>query len=450
MKAASSRLVICVLLATSVAERDEAARPKLGALIHARGAVHALNRTELEAELAERGAARFETDSEDELRLRLYHAREQLLQQRTTQVMQAETIMAEVALLGDEQNLASLSLDSVLADDNAIFMIAMGNRMLESLKMQAGIGALVGLILTYSAPLGRMPHRVLFLPISYASSIVQNAAVCLAGGVVLAALQLVLKHVRRWASAPSYFCQKLAAVTCRNAAVEWMLETEAQQTQPNLPARATKASGKHGIRPLWRRRGVLLPVVILAMGSSIFEEVLFRGVFLHLMIVKARWPAALATAVTSFIFGLMHVRNEDSLRHSAIYAAWTFAGGVIFSAAYLGTRGGLVAPILLHFGLNALIFGHSSLLVGAKLLADRRGSQSVMARAVASAQRRPASHGGSGAAGAGMARSSSASERASMKSPGRTAPVFDLLHQRGFAQLHAGSADLAGDLFLLA
>lgn len=304
--------LLLVLLATTWAVDP---RPILGAVVHARGPVHAMNRTELQAELDERGARRLESDSDDELRMRLYHARTELLEQRTKVVMQAEAIMQEVHQHGDERFLASWSLDSVLSDDNAIFMNAMGLRMLESLKFQAIVGACVGVVLAWLAPLGRLPRRML-LPNFAASPTLQTVAVVAGGGVTFGALQLLLKFVRRLLGAQSLFCQKLAAVTCRDAAIEWMLEKEKRPTfaggATSASASASAAVADLPLVPLWRRRGVIVPVIILATGSSIFEEVVFRGILLHGLVSKARWPAALATTLTSLAFGLMHIRNEAS------------------------------------------------------------------------------------------------------------------------------------------
>lgn len=369
-------LLLCaIVVAAAIAEEPKSV---LGQLVHARGSVHTMNRAELEAELDERNAPHLITDTEDELRMRLYHARGALLQHRTSHVMHAESILAEVNQCSDERALAGMSLDSVLADDNAIFMNAMGNRMLEGLKTQAGLGAIVGLVLAYFAPLGRLRRP----PNALASPLAQTAAMCAAGGAVLGVLQLALRHVRRMAGAPSYFCQKLAFVTCRDATVSWLLERDEQQQQQQRATSTWLASSSSVplVVPLWQRRGVLVPVAILATGSSVFEEVVFRGILLHALVAKARWPAGLAAVLTSALFGWMHLKNDEGHPHGAIYAGWTFLGGLVFSASYLGTQGGLIAPIALHFGLNAIIFGDSVLRVGAKLWEDRQGFLAVSSR----------------------------------------------------------------------
>ena len=62
-----------MLLALAASHSDDGS-PILVPLIHARGAVHAMNRTELVRELQERGAVHGAAESDDRLRLRLAEA----------------------------------------------------------------------------------------------------------------------------------------------------------------------------------------------------------------------------------------------------------------------------------------------------------------------------------------------------------------------------------------
>ena len=70
----------------------------------------------------------------------------------------------------------------------------------------------------------------------------------------------------------------------------------------------------------------------------------------------------------------------------SIYATWTFCGGMIFSAAYLGTGGGLLLPVLLHFVNNAIVFGASARKVVFKMLKEYAAFEKVAMR-VAQQQR---------------------------------------------------------------
>ena len=66
-------------------------------------------------------------------------------------------------------------------------------------------------------------------------------------------------------------------------------------------------------------------------------------------------------------------------------AAWTFFGGLIFGGAYLFTRGGLLVPIALHFGNNALVFGASLFKVADAMSEQRAGYLAVSQRMRAAA-----------------------------------------------------------------
>ena len=142
------------------------------------------------------------------------------------------------------------------------------------------------------------------------------------------------------------------------------------------------------------------------LGSSIFEEVAYRGVLLHGLMRLRLGPLGpmgprLASFLSSAAFGLAHVGNEQGLKHQSIYAGWTFVAGLICSAAYIGTRGGLVVPTLLHFVNNAVVFGVSAHKVARKLLAQHAAYVELNDRVVVEASARAG--GGSGPAAGALA-----------------------------------------------
>ena len=104
---------------------------------------------------------------------------------------------------------------------------------------------------------------------------------------------------------------------------------------------------------------------------------------MHALLTRLRLPPLLAALLSSAVFGIAHVGNERTSLHKAIYAAWTFVGGLVFSAAYVGTAGGLALPVLLHFGLNSIVFGHSIGLVAHKIVAQREAVEQIAARLAA-------------------------------------------------------------------
>ena len=197
---------------------------------------------------------------------------------------------------------------------------------------------------------------------------------------LLGLLQATTQCIRRLVGAPAVFSRKLTACCCREGVFEWVLDMET----------ALAASSRKPL--LLLRRKIWEPIITLAAGSSICEEAVFRGLILHALLVRAKMNPVLASVLSSALFGLSHIGNEYSLLQRSIYAGWTFFGGLIFGAAYLGTRGGLVMPILLHFFNNAIVFGVSVQQVGDKMLAERQMYQKIQSRVAASRNRNQGIH----------------------------------------------------------
>lgn len=365
--------------------------PILGPPIHTAGEVHEMSHTELAAELSERGASRAAlSGSTDMLRLRLYQARAQLLERRNAHVVHAERVLREVGEQSSFQAFSALSLETILADDNAIFAENAGRELIASLHQNTIIGAVGGLLLQWTAVLGRITPSAALLPLPAAlsSGVGRAATLSAAGCVTLALLQAVTRLVRKLASAPSFLGQKIAAVTCRDGLMGWVADAEA----------AAAATPAQPPPPLWLRRGVVVPVLTLAVGSSVFEEVAFRGVMLHGMHTKLRLSPWVATLISSVAFGLAHLGNEKPLVHRAIYAGWTFVGGIIFGSAYLGTRGGYFVPMLLHFLNNVVVFGTSAAKVARRMLVQQQAYQAIAQRVMSE---RPDPRAAAGAATGG-------------------------------------------------
>lgn len=249
----------------------------------------------------------------------------------------------------------------------------------------------------------------------------------------LCVLQVATRVARVALDAPSIFGQKITAAVCREGIVGWVVAEQQLVDQRAAERKGAEQQGapRHSIaaaasrpgggpwkrwangdvwRRLWTAPGVLLPVLTLATGSSVFEEVAYRGVLLHGLMRLKLGPVGpmgprLAAFLSSAAFGYAHMGNEQGLKHQCIYAGWTFVAGLICSAAYIGTRGGLVVPTLLHFVNNAVVFGVSAHKVARKLLAQHASyvelNDRVATEANAAARARAAAGRGSGpAAGA--------------------------------------------------
>mgnify|MGYP002632184508 CR=1 FL=1 len=353
--------------------------------VQSAGAVHEMDRTELIAELARRRSAGLRgTESDDELRLRLLAERSRLLERRSAHVMHASKVLEELDR-GGAPFLSDLSVDSIMADDNAVFTEALGRRLLEQMKFHASAGAVLTALLWAGEPLGRIRPGLVSWPLGSGSRAMSAGTLCLASSAALCLLQAATRGLRRLIGAPSFFGQRITAVTCREGIIGWVVDVEA----------ARAAAPQAPLPPLLLRRGVAEPVMLLSVGSSVFEEAVFRGLFLHGLHTRARLGPWLAAAVSSAVFGITHMGNEEGGLLGGIYAAWTFVGGLIFGVSYLGTEGGFAVPMLLHFANNAITFAVSARKVAHRLLADQQAYRELaarVARQASAAAQRPAGH----------------------------------------------------------
>jgi len=85
-----------------------------------------------------------------------------------------------------------------------------------------------------------------------------------------------------------------------------------------------------GLNPL----SYMMPVAAIAVKSSVFEELLFRGVlFRSVEDMAGSW---IAIFVSSLVFGFIHLLNPDATIAGAVYIA--IEAGVLLAALYLVTR----------------------------------------------------------------------------------------------------------------
>ena len=85
-----------------------------------------------------------------------------------------------------------------------------------------------------------------------------------------------------------------------------------------------------GLNPL----SYMIPAAAMAVKSSVFEELLFRGVlFRSVEDMAGSW---IAIIVSSLVFGLLHLINPDATIAGAVYIA--IEAGLLLAAAYLVTR----------------------------------------------------------------------------------------------------------------
>jgi len=91
----------------------------------------------------------------------------------------------------------------------------------------------------------------------------------------------------------------------------------------------------------------MLTALPMAVSSSMFEELLFRGVLFRIM--EEALGSWIALAASSFLFGFMHLLNPQGTLEGAIFI--TIEAGVLLAAAYMVTRR-LWMSIGFHFSWN--------------------------------------------------------------------------------------------------
>ncbi len=89
--------------------------------------------------------------------------------------------------------------------------------------------------------------------------------------------------------------------------------------------------------------------VITAMAPAIFEEVIFRGIFLH-NLKKKGYKDLFAVLISALVFSLVHLTNIAGLDAAtvALQVGYSFVIGLVFAAVYLKNRS-IVEVILAHF-----------------------------------------------------------------------------------------------------
>lgn len=109
-----------------------------------------------------------------------------------------------------------------------------------------------------------------------------------------------------------------------------------------------KVSGLNG----WT---AMIPWLVLAIFSGVFEELLIRGILFRIM--EESLGTWLALAISAVIFGFLHLANPNATLWGAVAIA--IEAGILLAAAFIYTRR-LWLPIGIHFAWNftqGAIFG---------------------------------------------------------------------------------------------
>jgi membrane protease YdiL (CAAX protease family) len=95
-------------------------------------------------------------------------------------------------------------------------------------------------------------------------------------------------------------------------------------------------------------------MLFLAVVAPLFEEVLFRGLALGVLVRLAGWQFLPAVLLQAVIFGLAHMFNGSAPGEIAGIVAITGLGGLVFGWLYVRCGYDLWPALALHVGLNGL------------------------------------------------------------------------------------------------
>ena len=89
-------------------------------------------------------------------------------------------------------------------------------------------------------------------------------------------------------------------------------------------------------------------ILILGIALAIFEEVIFRGIFIHNLKASGKSDMA-ALLIPAFIFGLIHLTNavNGDIAQALVQTGYAIVIGLVFGAIYIRT-GDLVSVIIAH------------------------------------------------------------------------------------------------------
>lgn len=86
----------------------------------------------------------------------------------------------------------------------------------------------------------------------------------------------------------------------------------------------------NGLNPL----STMIPAIAMALSSSVFEELLFRGVLFRA--VETWFGSWVAMVVSALVFGLTHLMNPEATLEGALFIA--VEAGILLAAAVMLTR----------------------------------------------------------------------------------------------------------------
>lgn len=99
---------------------------------------------------------------------------------------------------------------------------------------------------------------------------------------------------------------------------------------------------------------ITIPVLLIGLAPAVFEEIIFRGIFISKLKKKFNSPTAIVL-ISAIVFSLAHLINMSSMTTLSLFLQLIMAlvSGIVFGAIYLYT-GDLVSIIAAHFAVDVL------------------------------------------------------------------------------------------------
>lgn len=100
--------------------------------------------------------------------------------------------------------------------------------------------------------------------------------------------------------------------------------------------------------------GITVSVLLIGLAPAVFEEVLFRGIFISNLKKRYNNPTAIVL-ISALVFSLVHLINMGSMSMLSLILQLIMAlmSGIVFGAIYLHT-GDIVSVIFAHFAVDVL------------------------------------------------------------------------------------------------
>ena len=99
---------------------------------------------------------------------------------------------------------------------------------------------------------------------------------------------------------------------------------------------------------------ITVPVLLIGLAPAVFEEVLFRGIFIANLKKRFHTPTAIVL-ISAVVFSLVHLINIGGMSMISLVLQLIMAlvSGIVLGAIYLYT-GDLVSVIIAHFAIDVL------------------------------------------------------------------------------------------------